>query len=74
MLYNQVNAEFIWSVFMLLQRSLVIRGGAGRKTVSLIFNPLISFTFIMISMKKYGEKKKIIIFPALRFHGNGGHL
>ena len=28
--------------------------------------------FIMISMKKYGEK--IIFFPAARFRGNGGHI
>ena len=25
-------------------------------------------------MKKYGEKIKIMFFPAVRFHGNGGHI
>ena len=29
------------------------------------------FTFIMISIK---NMEKIFFFPALRFHGNGGHL
>ena len=48
----------------------LLRGGAGRKTVLLIFQ---STHFIYIyydQYKKYGEKK----IPALRFHGNGGHL
>ena len=31
------------------------------------------FTFIMISIKNM-ERKKKDFFPALRFHGNGGHL
>ena len=30
------------------------------------------FTFIMISIKNMEKKKDF--FPALRFHGNGGHL
>ena len=30
------------------------------------------FTFIMISIKNMEEKNDF--FPALRFHGNGGHL
>ena len=30
--------------------------------------------FIMISMKKYGEKTKINFFSAVGFHGNGGHI
>ena len=36
------------------------------------FNPLISFYIYYDQYKKYGEKKRF--FPALRFHGNGGHL
>ena len=31
-------------------------------------------TFNMISMKKYGEKIKKKFFPAVGFHGNGGHI
>ena len=31
-------------------------------------------TFIMISMKKYGEKIKKNFFPTVGFHGNGGHI
>ena len=37
----------------------LLRGGAGRKTVLLIFNPLISFYIYYDQYKKYGEKKKI---------------
>ena len=51
----------------------LLRGGAGRKTVLLIFSiHSFHFTFIMISIKKM--EKKNDFFPALRFHGNGGHL
>ena len=51
----------------------LLRGGAGRKTVLLIFQSThFHFTFIMISIKNMEKKKDF--FPALRFHGNGGHL
>ena len=38
------------------------------------FNPLISLYIYYDQYEKYGEMNKIILFPALRFHGNGGHL
>ena len=41
----------------------LLRGGAGRKTVLLIFNPLISFYIYYDQYKKYGEKNKIIFSP-----------
>ena len=52
----------------------LLRGGAGRKNCfahSSIHS--FHFTFIMISIKNM-EKKQNNFFPALRFHGNGGHL
>ena len=50
----------------------LLRGGAGQKLFCLFFNPLISF-YIYYDQYKNMEKKKRF-FPALRFHGNGGHL
>ena len=38
------------------------------------FNPLISLYIYYDQYEKYGEKNKIIVFPVLRFHGNGSHL
>ena len=53
--------------------AILLRGGAGRKTVLLIFQPTQFIVHIMISMKKYGEKKTSFFLPLI-FHGNGGHL
>ena len=52
----------------------LLRGGAGRKTVLLIFQSthFILHLLCMISIKNM--EKKNYFFPALRFHGNGGHL
>ena len=54
----------------------MLRGGAGRKTVSLIFQPthfIVQYIYYD-QYEKYGEKTKIFFFSFLRFHGNGGHL
>ena len=58
-----------------------LRGGAGRKTVLLIFQPthfivhyILLNVFYYDLYEKYGEKNRIIFSPVLRFHGNGGHL
>ena len=50
----------------------LLRGGAGRKTVLLIFQSTHFILPFMISIKNM--EKKNDFFPALRFHGNGGHL
>ena len=46
------------------QRALCLLG-AGRKTILLIFNPLISLYIYYDQYEKKGEKCKIIVFPCL---------
>ena len=56
------------------QPASILRGGAGRKTVLLIFNPLISLYIYYDQYEKIWRKKQKHFFPALRFHGNGSYL
>ena len=63
----------VWSKLNLKKMyTLRLKGGAGRKTVLLIFQPTHFIVHLLWSVWKIWRKEEKI--PALHFHGNGSHL